>query len=110
MNHAAKMNALETLTEVEYLYRDASNYKYWGTFLVRGIIQKSDLRNFLFDSEFFIPFRIGAPGLQPPQRKEDDHELHSFEGFKPLKGKQFDFDRPDLLEKLEFANKNDWFC
>ncbi len=107
--HGVEMTKWATITEIEYQYRDASNYKFLGSFLVKGKITWPDVKNYLFDDEFFIPYRLGLPGLQPQQRNKDDHELHSFEDFKTYSGKEYDVSRSKLLRKLAFANENGWF-
>lgn len=37
-----------------YLYRDASNYKYWSEFSLRGNIDLAQIREYLFHGEYFI--------------------------------------------------------
>ena len=41
--------------EVRYLYRDATNYKFRGLFIVAGYLDLECLRPFLFDREWFVP-------------------------------------------------------
>jgi len=38
-------------TRIEYLYRDASNYKFYRDFVVEGSVTKNDFSPFLFDRE-----------------------------------------------------------
>lgn len=71
----------------EYLYRDASNYKVWGTLILRGSSTSSDLEVLKsnFDSgEFFIAEQLGIPPLYAELWEFsngpsiDDHVWHSF--------------------------------
>lgn len=69
-------------TRVDYLYRDASNYKVHNTAVVSGTItdeQVKDIFAALSDGEFFIPAKVGLPeidlvslGYAP---NEDDTDL-----------------------------------
>ena len=50
----------------DYLYRDASNYKSWGSLLLEGSATKTDLellRACLESGEFFISEQVGIPPL-----------------------------------------------
>lgn len=71
------------LTRITYLYRDASNYKFWGTFVVDGQITQDDVEPYLFDHTCFVPQMVGLEGLQPASLNEDDHDLHEFHAFEP---------------------------
>lgn len=71
----------------EYLYRDASNYKSWGTLVLRGAATASDLEvlKSKFESgEFFIAEQLGIPPLYAELWEFsngpsiDDHVWHSF--------------------------------
>lgn len=51
-------------TKIEYLYRDADNYKVWNTCVVCGEIteqQKETIFNSLDGGEYFIPSKVGLP-------------------------------------------------
>ena len=50
----------------EYFYRDASNFKVWGSVLLQGKVTPADLQHLQqsFDaSEFFIAEQLGLPPL-----------------------------------------------
>ncbi|HBB67911.1 MAG: hypothetical protein A2X28_04030 [Elusimicrobia bacterium GWA2_56_46] len=51
-------------TLLEYLYRDASNYKQHGRVVLQGVISLSSIRHLLFDKTYFIPSQVGLPDLQ----------------------------------------------
>ena len=69
------MNALR----VSYLYRDASNYKFRGEFVLSGFVSEEDIRKCLIDGEYFLPRAVGLPSLVPETENCDDHQLHEIE-------------------------------
>lgn len=66
-------------TRVEYMYRDASNYKEFGEFVLDGDFAVAAVQDYLFDGEFFIPERVGVKSLVPAEKTADDHYLHTLE-------------------------------
>jgi len=71
----------------EYLYRDASNYKAWGTILLSGVPSLNDiapLRTCLESGEYFVAEQVGIPALYQELwdlsggPTSDDHALHEF--------------------------------
>lgn len=65
-------------TIIDYLYRDASNYKRWNTEIVSGEITQEDLDRIeaiLFDGEYFVPHDVGLPEhrVVDDYRTDDDH-------------------------------------
>jgi hypothetical protein len=71
----------------EYLYRDASNYKVWGTLILQGTSTASDLevlKSSFESGEFFIAEQLGIPPLYADLwafsdgPSIDDHVWHSF--------------------------------
>jgi hypothetical protein len=76
----------------DYLYRDASNYKAWGSLLLEGSATKEDigeLRARLDGGEFFIAEQVGIPTLYAELWKlsdgpsDDDHVWHTFHELRP---------------------------
>ena len=63
-------------TSITYLYRDASNYKFFDTMIIRGLLSLNDIEKYLFEKEFFIPSEIGLKDLQPENLNQDDHIWH----------------------------------
>ncbi|MDX5445051.1 MAG: hypothetical protein LPJ87_03230 [Zoogloeaceae bacterium] len=54
-------------TTFEYLYRDAGNFKTWGTILLEGSVGSADeevLRRSFIDGVFFDPTSLGIPSLR----------------------------------------------
>lgn len=76
---------------LEYLYRDASNYKAFGELWLIGSLSKEG-RAALVDSldsgEFFVAEQLGVPPLyeklfsESGGRTIDDHAWHTFAGFR----------------------------
>lgn len=74
-------------TIFEYLYRDASNYKVWGTLLLNGVANESDHQVLVsrFESgELFIAEQLNIPALYAELWEfssgptDDDHVWHTF--------------------------------
>ena len=69
----------------EYLYRDASNYKAWGSVVFAGEMTDDlacRLLRALESTEFFIAHQVRIPelfrGLQSWPLEQDDHCWHEF--------------------------------
>jgi hypothetical protein len=95
--------------KITYLYRDASNYKFWGEFCVLGELSLEDLRPYLFDHEWFVPEKVGIPSLVPEARNDDDHVLHEFFSIDPSEPALCSFSAEELIERVRIADASDWF-
>ena len=91
------------LTIFEYLYRDAANFKSYGSILLSGQITQSErdlIEGKLESGEFFIAEQIGVKPLYEALYEfsggmvEQDHVWHSFGGFREVT----DADRPDEMK------------
>lgn len=63
-------------TRIDYLYRDASNYKCQQTFVVEGRISQDQIESILGcldGQEFFIPEQLDMPLIRNWTVSEDDH-------------------------------------
>jgi hypothetical protein len=78
-------------TRIEYMYRDAGNYKRYGTAVLAGRITPDQVRTLkasLSDDMFFIPDQIGLGGLQGTfehgagWNEDSDHVWHTIEAVK----------------------------
>lgn len=98
------------LTQVTYLYRDASNYKYWGDFCVLGELHVQELNDYLFDGEFFIPEKIGLAALRPEATINGDHLLHSFEECKAVEGREYQMTAGEFRSRIREACLRGWFA
>jgi hypothetical protein len=95
--------------EVLYLYRDAGNSKFRGSFVLRGQLDLEPLRPLLFDREWFVPERIGLPPLRPTETTKDDHWLHEFEEIVPYSGPQEGIPASELTRRIrEVGAKDGW--
>jgi hypothetical protein len=79
---------LNNLSLFEYFYRDASNYKVWGSVLLKGEATRAQVAQIksCFDSdEFFIAEQLGLPPLYAALwafsdgPTDADHVWHSFQ-------------------------------
>lgn len=83
----------------DYFYRDASNYKAWGTLLLQGACSNSDIESLRkqFDyGEFFIAEQLGIPPFYAELwelsggRTVDDHVWHTFYALRPAAPEETD--------------------
>jgi hypothetical protein len=76
-------------TVFEYLYRDAANFKAWGSILLEGVMSPEDersLRECFVDGIFFDAEKLGVPSLRKELWLESgsgytdelDHGWHEF--------------------------------
>ena len=100
-------------TLLEYLYRDASNYKQHGSVVLRGTISLKDIRHLLIDGEYFIPSPAGLPDLQPKFKDQgfeyptgDDHEWHEVVSMRPTtKQATVPLHRKEFLARLQRSRR-----
>lgn len=84
-------------TKIEYLYRDADNYKMWNSVVVRGEItdkQKQKIAASLLDGEFFIPRCVGLPETRFSEW--DEQSDHDFFELRPESAFSFTEQQPTL--------------
>lgn len=76
----------------EYLYRDADNFKAWGSLLLKGVLtdaQVAGMKSKFESEEFFIAEQIGVPPLYQELWEysdgptESDHVWHEFFSLRP---------------------------
>jgi hypothetical protein len=99
----------KTKRRVSYLYRDAGNYKFRGSFVVDGSFHLDQIEPFLFDSAYFVPERVGLPALRPKLINDDDHQLHEFESVEVYSGKQLGIPASEVLSRFKRAARSGWF-
>lgn len=80
-----------SFTVFDYVYRDASNYKVWGSLLLDGAAVDTDAAQIsavLNGRDYFIAEQLGIPVLYQKLwaysggPNQDDHVWHTFEGFR----------------------------
>lgn len=99
-------------TKIEFLYRDASNYKMQTTVVVRGAMTEQGVREIMdsLDSgTYFIPSQVGLDGERFSDETEDDHpwfELYetSFSLTANTPTSELSFE--ELVEKFKAAADN----
>lgn len=81
----------------EYLYRDASNYKSWGSVLLTGVVTPLEIQNLtrcLEDSSYFVAEQVRVPALYEALyalsggETEDDHAYHEYVALRAAKQKE----------------------
>lgn len=101
-------------TQINYLYRDADNYKVWNSCVVLGVIneaQVAEIISCLDSGEYFIPRQVGLPEKRFEKfDPEVDHcwfEL-SADGFEATENvSNIDMTVEQFLERFHEA-KNNW--
>lgn len=96
-------------TRIKYMYRDASNYKFVGDFIVQGELSATDIEKYLHDSEFFIPHEVGLDHLLNLPMNQDDHYLHTFEEFQMTLETKCICTASEFVERMKAANSKGWF-
>ena len=96
-------------TRIHYLYRDASNYKFSGSFVVKGGIGREHLQPFLHENGWFIPKKVGLNHLlTEPWDEEEDHSLHELCEFEVTEDRDCVCTAKELIRRFQLASKN-WF-
>ena len=96
-------------TLINYLYRDAGNWKFRGSFVVKGHIRPDDLAPYMFDVERFVPYEVGLKHLLTEPWTEDDHVLHEFEEFEETNADECLFTADEFIENFKKASSKGWF-
>lgn len=96
-------------TKIEYLYRDASNWKQYDECIVSGSILLREIEPFLHCGQFFIPGELGLRNLFPIPFGNDDHVWHEICSVEPTKEPPtVSLDAAELRDRLQTAAKNEW--
>ena len=75
-------------TKINYIYRDASNYKTYNSVVVAGKMtedQENQIIEALDDATWFIPAKVGLPANRFETWTEDDHYWFEWDGFESTK-------------------------
>lgn len=84
------LHAENWYTAVNYMYRDACNYKKCNRAFVRGIITKAQQKEIISccdNDTYFIPESIGLPAERFPEYTEDDHPYFEIGDCEPVYGR-----------------------
>ena len=100
---------------LNYLYRDAGNFKNWGEVIftnktdMEWNLLELQIRNILIDGEFFIAEIIDLKKLKFSKYIEeldhDWHEFHSVENTEEASNDKNKRDIVDFIEHLKYATK-----
>lgn len=91
--------------KINYLYRDAGNYKHYGSviFTNKGnldmLYMENLLRSKLISGEYFIASEWGFPDLYFETTTEDDHCWHEFLNIEPT-------NETGLIDIIFFTHNN----
>lgn len=96
-------------SRIKYLYRDASNFKFWNAFKVGGTVQISDIKPYLFDREYFVPELIGVQRLNPATTSADDHDLHEIVSIEPTTERSVICLSSEFPIRLQKVSASGWF-
>lgn len=96
---------------VEYLYRDAANYKSWGEVVFGNecdldISKIEDrIRAALIDGEFFVAEEVGVPVLYFESHDDElDHQWHEFSAITPSNDPVSDAENRDIVEFVDLLS------
>ncbi len=96
-------------TRLDYMYRDAGNYKYYNSIVLCGRLSLANLREYLHEHEFFIPCVVGLDDLHPIPTTADDHIWHEFvEIGNTDNPPTIDISSKTLLFRFHIAKELDW--
>lgn len=96
-------------TRIDYMYRDADNYKTFSYEIIAGELELGQIRPFLYEQEFFIPSQVGLPDLQGSIWTNADHVWHTIEGlFITVEQPTVSLDAKQLLRSMRKMNSEEW--
>ena len=96
-------------TKLDYLYRDACNYKTFHEVIFKGDVEFSDIALFLKDKTFFIPSEVGLKDLQELPLSSDDHIWHEIESVSTTSEfPTIPINAHTLIGRFQCANENNW--
>lgn len=96
-------------SEVTYCYRDGSNYKYFGQFVLDGEFSVSQIEPYPFNGEYFLPHEVDMDHLLTDPMSKDDHYLHEIVDVVPVSGKMAICGADEFTERFRRAAVRGWF-
>lgn len=109
------MNGAARNTEIAYLCRDTSTWKFWGTLIVRGSLSRSDLKQYLVkfpwlpsDIELFNPTALGLEHLLTEPRNSEVHHMHELHEFVPTNREDALCSAGELVARFAAASDSGW--
>ena len=109
---------------LEYLYRDADNFKAFGEILVSGDVPKgyiSEIESCLYAGELFVAEQVKIPTLYSQLWKYSngptiaDHAFHEFSSIRPATEHEIELldlwgETSVLLDTFRLASQQSWDC
>lgn len=99
-------------TKINYLYRDADNYKVPNECIIRGgMTEKQEKRivDSLDDGQWFIPAQVGMAEKKFDTETEADHSWFEWGGIEPTaQAPTLDIDAEELAARFEKASNGWW--
>ena len=93
---------------INYLYRDAGNFKNWGEFIFKNKnnielkLLERKVRKILIDGEFFIAEIAGVKKLNFPEHiRELDHDWHEFHSLEDTEENVNDENNRDIVDFID---------
>lgn len=109
MARASKPNEPKgALVELEYLYRDAANFKVRGRAILRGALSIRDLQPYLYEGEFFLPELVGLCRLTPTTMTSDDHPWHQLDGVQSVSSGESLMGTSELVSRFKLQDSLMW--
>jgi hypothetical protein len=96
-------------TLITYCYRDGGNWKFCGEFVVRGVIEREHIQEYLFDHEWFVPQKVGLTHLLTEPWDKEDHLLHELHEFERSEREDCLCSSTEFVERFKKARKLGWF-
>lgn len=108
-----KMITRRKNTRINYLYRDASNYKKHNEVIIPGTFTEEQIHTIidcLQGGEYFIPSEVNLPEIRFEDRTEADHPWFELDedGFEETEAKVTCHISPEDLVKLFLEKKKEW--
>ena len=101
-------------TRLDYLYRDASNYKKYTSCIIKGQFtekQKKEILDTLSVGEYFIPEQVGLPANRFEDFTEDDHpfcEISDEDIYETLQNPTVNMTAEELYENFMRVKATGW--
>ena len=95
-------------THVFYMYRDYSNWNFYGEFYLAGRCQLEDFTQYLHEGCYFVPHLIGIESLTPEKMNEDDHWLHEIIKTEYAKPEKPILTSKKFISRLKDCYNKDW--
>jgi hypothetical protein len=96
-------------TIFSYMYADASNYKVFKDVVIKGELRISDVEQYLYEGEFFIPSEVGLSDLQPTPFTVEDHVWHTIRDLSTTDANpNCDVESAQLKERFAAVSRDKW--